>query len=132
MPEPGMRARMAAAVASIREYMEAARPDVIVAFLDDHFENHYRNLMPTFSIGVAPKHAGPADYWLEALKIDRKEDIPCDEAMAEFILGRLDARCRHPLQIGMHLLQEIGECRMVAPLPGVEQGSDRASDGQFA
>jgi 2,3-dihydroxyphenylpropionate 1,2-dioxygenase len=45
--------------------------------------------MPTFSIGVAQKHAGPADYWLEALKIERKRDIACDESMAEFILGRL-------------------------------------------
>ena len=89
LPEPGMRTRVAAAVEAITAYLHAARPDVIVAFLDDHFENHYRNLMPTFSIGVAPKHAGPADYWLEALKIERKRDIPCDEAMAEFVLGYL-------------------------------------------
>ena len=50
------------------------------------------------------------------------------------VRGR-DARCRHPSQIGMHLPQEIGECRMVASLPGVEQGSDRAhraTEGQFA
>jgi len=69
--------------------VRAARPDVIVVGAGDHFENHYRNLMPTFSIGVAAKHAGPADYWLEALRIERKEDIAGDEAMAEFILGRL-------------------------------------------
>jgi 2,3-dihydroxyphenylpropionate 1,2-dioxygenase len=89
MPEPGMRGRMAAAVEAIAAYLDAARPDVIVAFLDDHFENHYRNLMPTFSIGVAGKHAGPADYWLEALKIARKQDIPCDEPLAEFMLAHL-------------------------------------------
>jgi 2,3-dihydroxyphenylpropionate 1,2-dioxygenase len=88
-PEPGMRARMADAVGRIASYLDAARPDVMIAFLDDHFENHYRNLMPTFSIGVAGKHAGPADYWLEALKLERKEDIPSDERMAEWVLGRL-------------------------------------------
>ena len=89
MPEAGMRARMAAAVEAIAAYLDAARPDVIVAFLDDHFENHYRNLMPIFSIGVAPRHAGPADYWLEALKLQRKEDVRSDERLAEFILARM-------------------------------------------
>lgn len=91
-PEQGMRTRMAAAVKGIADYLDAARPDVMIAFLDDHFENHYRNLMPTFSIGIAPKHAGPADYWLEALKLARKEDIACDERLAEFLLGRLVRR----------------------------------------
>jgi len=88
-PEPGARARMAAAVRQIAEYLDAARPDLIIAFLDDHFENHYRNLMPTLSIGVASSHAGPADYWLKALKIERKAPIPSDAAMSEWILGRL-------------------------------------------
>jgi 2,3-dihydroxyphenylpropionate 1,2-dioxygenase len=84
-----MRTRMAEAVDKMARYLDAARPDVMIAFLDDHFENHYRNLMPTLSIGVAAKHAGPADYWLEALKLARKEDVACDEGMAEFLLGRL-------------------------------------------
>jgi 2,3-dihydroxyphenylpropionate 1,2-dioxygenase len=35
---------------------------------------------------VAPKHAGPADYWLEALKLERKEDIRSDERLAELML----------------------------------------------
>jgi 2,3-dihydroxyphenylpropionate 1,2-dioxygenase len=90
-PEAGMRNRMAAAVKKIADYLDAARPDVMIAILDDHFENHYRNLMPIFSIGVARKHAGPADYWLEALKLQRKENIACDEKLAEFVLGRLVA-----------------------------------------
>ena len=34
-----------------------------ISILDDHFENLYRNLMPTFAIGIADAHAGPADYW---------------------------------------------------------------------
>ena len=88
-PEPGMRSRMAAAVKKTADYLDSAQPDVMIAILDDHFENHYRNLMPIFSIGVAPKHAGPADYWLEALKLERKEDIRSDERLAEFMLGRM-------------------------------------------
>jgi 2,3-dihydroxyphenylpropionate 1,2-dioxygenase len=88
-PEPGMRSRMAAAVRQIADYLHAARVDVMIAILDDHFENHYRNLMPIFSIGVARKHAGPADYWLEALRLKRKEEIPSDEKLAESMLGHM-------------------------------------------
>jgi 2,3-dihydroxyphenylpropionate 1,2-dioxygenase len=88
-PEPGMRRRMAGAVRKIADYLDSARPDVMIAILDDHFENHYRNLMPIFSIGVAPRHAGPADYWLEALKLERKEEIRSDERLAEFMLASM-------------------------------------------
>ena len=48
-------------------------PDVIIAFLDDHFENHFRSLMPTVGIGVADSHPGPATQWLEALRLTRQE-----------------------------------------------------------
>src|SRR3989442_4239129 len=84
-----MRSRRAAVVKNPADHLDSARPDVMIAILDDHFENHYRNLMPIFSIGVAPKQAGPADYWLEALKLERKEDIRSDERLAEFMLGRM-------------------------------------------
>jgi len=122
MPERGMRDRMAAAVSAITAYLDASRPDVIVAFLDDHFENHYRNLMPTFSVGVAEKHAGPADYWLEALRIERKQDIPCDEAMAEFILGRLvrdgfDAARMGSIEYGNNLMVPLELIRPQHDIP---------------
>ena len=32
-----------------------AKPDVMIAFLDDHFENQYRKLMPTFSVAMCRK-----------------------------------------------------------------------------
>lgn len=121
-PEIGMRTRMAEAVKQTAAYLEAAKPDLIIAFLDDHFENHYRNLMPTFSIGVAPKHAGPADYWLEALKIDRKSDIPSDEAMAEFILGRMvrdgfDAARMGSIEYGNNLMVPLKLIRPQYDIP---------------
>jgi 2,3-dihydroxyphenylpropionate 1,2-dioxygenase len=75
-PEPGMRNRLAAAHAEIASYLDAAKPDVIVAILDDHFENHYRNLMPTFAIGIADSHRGPADYFIPGLGLSKKEVIP--------------------------------------------------------
>jgi len=87
-PAPDVQHRVQAAVGRIADYLEQARADVIVAFLDDHFENHYRRLMPTLSIGVAAEHSGPADYWLKALRLDRAQTIGGDEAFAEFLLRR--------------------------------------------
>jgi 2,3-dihydroxyphenylpropionate 1,2-dioxygenase len=45
----------------------AGKPDVIFAFLDDHFENFIRNHMPSIAIGVADSHVGPADQWMETV-----------------------------------------------------------------
>lgn len=88
-PETSMRARIEKIHADIARYLDDAKPDVIIAFLDDHFENHYRNLMPTFSIGIAPSHAGPADYMIKALGMTRKETIASDPELAESLLREL-------------------------------------------
>lgn len=49
--------------------LAAGKPDVIFAFLDDHFENFFRNHMPSIVIRVAHSHVGPADQWMETLRI---------------------------------------------------------------
>ncbi|KXT15655.1 hypothetical protein AC579_6127 [Pseudocercospora musae] len=61
--KPDARARTEAATLSLGKTLTEARPDVIFAFLDDHFENFYRNHMPTVAVGVAEHHVGPADQW---------------------------------------------------------------------
>lgn len=88
-PKSAVRERISAAVNTLASRLNAARPGVIVALLDDHFENHFRNLMPTFSIGVAPAHSGPGDHLLSFLKFDRKVEIPGAPEMAELILRHL-------------------------------------------
>ena len=71
--------------------LDAARPDVIIAFLDDHFENHFRSLMPTVGIGVADNHPGPATQWLEALRLTRQERFGGAPEIAERLLRSLVA-----------------------------------------
>ena len=88
-PQPDMRARIADAHAELRQRLVAAKPDVIIAFLDDHFENHFRKMMPTFAIGIAPSHSGPADYMMEALKFDEKVVIPARPDLGEHLLRAL-------------------------------------------
>ncbi len=85
-PPAEMRQAMGGAVAEVTDYLEAAQPDVIIAILDDHFENLYRRLMPAFSIGVAPKHVGPADYWMEVLRFERQMVLDGAARQAETLL----------------------------------------------
>ena len=90
-PTPSVRRRMEAAYAALSQELTRAKPDVMIAFLDDHFENQYRKLMPTFSVAVAASHSGPAEYWLEALKLKEKRAIPSSPDLAEALLGHLVA-----------------------------------------
>ncbi len=88
-PPEDQKQRLNAIHDGLRQLLAAAAPDVIVAFLDDHFENHFRNLMPSLAIGIAPSHSGPADFMMEALQFDRKACFPGKPEIAETMLRRL-------------------------------------------
>ncbi len=88
-PAPDVRDRMGEALQTISQQLEAAAPDVLIAFLDDHFDNQFRNLMPTFAVGVAPSHAGPGKQYFEMLRLDRTREVPSDAALGEALLTHL-------------------------------------------
>jgi 2,3-dihydroxyphenylpropionate 1,2-dioxygenase len=88
-PDAAMREKIAGFHAECAARLKAAKPDVIIAFLDDHFENHYRKLMPAFAVGIAPSHSGPADYMMEALKFDKKVVLDGKPELGEFLLREL-------------------------------------------
>ncbi|CCB63417.1 MULTISPECIES: extradiol dioxygenase [unclassified Hyphomicrobium] len=88
-PSQEMKDSVAAAHAECARRLQEAKPDVIIAFLDDHFENHFRNLMPTFAVGIAQTHSGPADYMMEALKFDKKAVIDGQPELGEAMLRGL-------------------------------------------
>ncbi|WP_300303259.1 hypothetical protein [Ferrovibrio sp.] len=59
---------MQAAFAEGRELLAKAKPDVIIAFVNDHFDMYSLENMPTFSVCVADTHYGPpeaAEKWLQ-------------------------------------------------------------------
>lgn len=87
--EPAQRRRIDSMHAQIARYLDDCKPDVIIALLDDHFENLFRNLMPTFAIGIAPSHSGPAEHIMKAIGYDRREVIASRPALAEDLLKRL-------------------------------------------
>tara|TARA_R110002110_G_scaffold158656_1_gene356135 strand:- start:14619 stop:15647 length:1029 start_codon:yes stop_codon:yes gene_type:complete len=48
--------------------LAAARPDVIIALVNDHFDMSSMNNMPTFSVSVAEEHFGPpesSEDWIQ-------------------------------------------------------------------
>ncbi|MFT3732127.1 MAG: extradiol dioxygenase [Hyphomicrobium sp.] len=88
-PSKEMKDSIASAHAECARRLKEAKPDVIIAFLDDHFENHFRNLMPTFAVGIFQTHSGPADYMMEALKFDEKVVIDGQPELGEAVLRAL-------------------------------------------
>jgi 2,3-dihydroxyphenylpropionate 1,2-dioxygenase len=107
--KPDARERTEKASRELGIALEEGKPDVIFAFLDDHFENFYRNLMPTIAIGVADEHVGPADQWMEPLHIDNKYHFHGNREVAEHLIHSLvdqgfDCARTGPLEYGNNLL----------------------------
>jgi 2,3-dihydroxyphenylpropionate 1,2-dioxygenase len=86
---PEEHARVFGAFDRLRDSVIEARPDVIIAFLDDHFDNHYRTLMPSLTVAVADEHTGPGEQYLDLLKLNASRTIPSSASLAELLLERL-------------------------------------------
>lgn len=84
-----VRERTEQASKKLGQSLKDAKPDVLIAILDDHFENLFRNNMPSIAVGVAESHSGPADQWLEALRYEKKVDFPGAPDLAEELLKSL-------------------------------------------
>src|SRR5262249_16657531 len=69
------------AMDEMRERLHAARPDVILAFSNDHLLNWPINNTPEYTVGIGEEHVGPADWYDEWLALD-KYRIPGHPALA--------------------------------------------------
>jgi aromatic ring-opening dioxygenase catalytic subunit (LigB family) len=74
------------ALDEMRRRLEAARPDVIVAFSNDHLLNWPINNTPEYTVGIGEEHVGPADWYDEWLALD-KYRIPGHPAIARHIVN---------------------------------------------
>ena len=75
------------ATAEMRERLIAARPDVIVAFSNDHLLNWPINNTPEYTVGIGAEHVGPADWYDEWLGMMTKYRIPGHPELARFIVN---------------------------------------------
>jgi protocatechuate 4,5-dioxygenase beta chain len=79
------RATALRALGEMRDRLAAARPDVIVAFSNDHLLNWPINNTPEYTVGIGAEHVGPADWYDEWLALE-KYRIPGDPALARYLV----------------------------------------------
>src|SRR6266581_4422694 len=74
------------ATAEMRRRLEAARPDVLVMFTNDHLLNWPINNIPEYAVGIGDEHTGPADWFDEWLGME-KYRVPGHPALARWIVN---------------------------------------------
>jgi aromatic ring-opening dioxygenase catalytic subunit (LigB family) len=79
------------ATAEMRQRLEAARPDIVVMFSNDHLLNWPINNVPEYTVGIADEHVGPADWFDEWLGLE-KYRVPGHPALARFIVNEAAQR----------------------------------------
>jgi len=84
------------ALVEMRGRLIAARPDVIVAFSNDHLLNWPINNIPDFTVGIGGEHVGPADWFDEWLGMPVKYRIPGHPSVARWLVSE---GARHRVQL---------------------------------
>jgi hypothetical protein len=73
----GERTNLRAGFDRARQILEAARPDVLITFADDHFDRCFYDNLPAFLVGVGETARGPAvaDFGLPQVSIPIQSDL---------------------------------------------------------
>ena len=74
------------ATEEMRWRLEAAKPDVVLGFSNDHLLNWPINNVPEFTVGIGDEHVGPADWYDEWLGMTSKYRIPGHAKLARYIV----------------------------------------------
>jgi len=74
------------ATAEMRRRLEAAQPDTLVMFSNDHLLNWPINNIPEYTVGIAEEHVGPADWFDEWLGME-KYRVPGDPGLARHLVN---------------------------------------------
>ncbi len=83
--EPAARERFVGALAEMRRRLAEARPDVLVAFVNDHVQNFFYDAMPALCVGVADAYWAPSEGGSEFLRIPARR-VPGARAWARALL----------------------------------------------
>src|SRR5256712_13102572 len=75
----------------MRRRLEAARPDVVVMFSNDHLLNWPINNMPEYTVGIGEEHVGPAEWFDEWLPME-KYRVPGHAPLARGTVNRAPPR----------------------------------------
>jgi aromatic ring-opening dioxygenase catalytic subunit (LigB family) len=74
------------ALGEMRARLEATRPDVLLMFSNDHLLNWPINNTPEYTVGIADRHVGPADWYDEWLAL-KKYEVPGHPALARHLVN---------------------------------------------
>ena len=74
------------AMDEMRWRLEAAKPDVILGFSNDHLLNWPINNVPELTVGIGEEHVGPADWYDEWLALG-KYRIPGHPGLARYLVN---------------------------------------------
>jgi 2,3-dihydroxyphenylpropionate 1,2-dioxygenase len=121
-PREDERTAVFAAFDRLKAFVAEQRPDVIVAFLDDHFDNHYRGLMPSVSVAVADHHHGPGEQYFELLRADEKKAIhgapdTAEALLAGLVAGGFDVARMGSAEFGNNLMVPLELIRPECDIP---------------
>jgi len=84
LPPAEQMVRLSAGFGEGRRILAEARPDLLVVFVNDHFDMFSMMNMPTFAIAVAETHAGPpadAERWLQMTRRSFASDMKYARAL---------------------------------------------------
>lgn len=103
------RRRVFGALEQVRAFVAEQRPEVIIAFLDDHFENHFRPLMPSIAVAVADEHYGPGEHHFGLLQINERHRIDgaserADELLRSLVVSEFDVARMGQAEFGNNLI----------------------------
>jgi protocatechuate 4,5-dioxygenase beta chain len=79
------------AMDEMRWRLEAAKPDVILGFSNDHLLNWPINNIPDWTVGIGEEHVGPADWYDEWLALE-KYRIPGHPQLARYLVNEAARR----------------------------------------
>jgi len=67
--DPGQRERLYAGFHEARRRLQAARPDMLVMFVNDHLQNFAYNNLPAFCVGLAPTYDCPSEGGAKLMRL---------------------------------------------------------------
>jgi len=104
--EPGIEADVRSALRAAREFAAGFDPDVVIAFVPDHFNGFFYRLMPPFCLGTAATAVG--DYASPAGPLDVPAALAAACAQAVLDAG-LDLAVSHRMELDHAAAQPLRE-----------------------
>jgi len=89
--DPQQSVRFRRAMAEARRRLEAARPDVLVVFSNDHLQNFFYDNMPAFCVGVGERYWAPSEGGGNTLKIPARQISGATEWSRAFVKTALES-----------------------------------------